>query len=149
MRNNHFDSVGLDNLRSRSLRPDSSPLRPIVLVVDDERVIADTLGLILSESGFASLVAYDAEGAMEIAELVPPDLLLTDVVMPHMSGMELAEEFSRLWPNCRVMLFSGQASTIALPKQIPGTGRALNLVAKPVHPSVLLSKIQELMTTAN
>src|ERR1700679_2638253 len=61
---------------------DTSDFRPVVLVVDDESAIADTLAEILSRSGYAALTAYDAEEALESALMTPPEMLITDVVLP-------------------------------------------------------------------
>ena len=71
--------------------PQADKQHPVVLVVDDERVIADTLSVILSRSGFAVLTAYDGERALELAAAVTPDLLLSDVMMgPGIDGTQLA-----------------------------------------------------------
>jgi CheY-like chemotaxis protein len=87
------------------------PARPTILVVDDEAVIADTLGRILEINGFRVNIAYDGISALKLSRTVLPDLLLTDVSMPGMSGIDLAIEMQRSLPNCKVLLFSGQAST--------------------------------------
>jgi CheY-like chemotaxis protein len=56
--------------------------------VDDERLIADTVAMILSESGFSAVAAYSGEQAIEVARAQHPDLVLSDVLMPKMSGVE-------------------------------------------------------------
>src|ERR1700728_1755951 len=88
--------------------------RPAILIVDDERVIADTLAIILSRSGFATFTAYNGSSALELAEIVQPRLLISDVVMPGMTGVELAITLGELVPDCKVLLFSGQAATADL-----------------------------------
>src|SRR5277367_6094145 len=77
---------------------------PRVLVVDDEKIIADTLSIILSKSGFATMTAYDATTALELAKATPPDLLISDVVMPGMTGVELAITMTHVVPACKVLL---------------------------------------------
>src|SRR5215475_15497155 len=62
----------------------------IVLVVDDEEVIADTTMEILKRSGFEAVCAYDGQSALELALRTTPDFVLTDVVMPNMNGVQLA-----------------------------------------------------------
>ena len=58
------------------------PNRQTILVADDERVIADTLKLILSQHGFDAAVAYDGNSAIEMARRFSPQLFLCDVIMP-------------------------------------------------------------------
>jgi CheY-like chemotaxis protein len=74
--------------------------KPVVLVVDDEKVIADTLSMILSRSGFSTMAAYDGFTALELARSTPPDLLISDVVMPGMTGVELAITVTQTIPGC-------------------------------------------------
>lgn len=114
---------------------------PVVLVVDDERVIADTLAVILSNNGFAPLTAYDGESALEIATVIPPDLLISDVVMPGMTGIELAIAVVDSIPDCKVLLFSGQASTVDLLADARAAGRDFTTLMKPIHPTDLLARI--------
>jgi CheY-like chemotaxis protein len=118
--------------------------RPLVLVVDDERVIADTLSVILSRSGFSVMTAYDGERALELAEVAPPDLLLSDVMMgPGMDGTELAIAVNKLCPECKVLLFSGHAATRDLLDKAREAGHNFTLLNKPLHPADLLSRITE------
>ena len=115
--------------------------RPVVLVVDDERVIADTLAVILSNNGFAPLTAYDGKSALEIASVIPPEVLISDVVMPEMTGIELAIAVVENVPDCKVLLFSGQASTVDLLAEARAAGRDFTTLMKPVHPTDLLARI--------
>ena len=62
---------------------------PVVLIVDDEKVIADTLSIILTHAGFITMTAYDGETALRIANAITPALLISDVVMPGITGVEL------------------------------------------------------------
>ncbi len=80
-----------------------------VLVVDDEKMVADTTSEILDGAGFDAKAAYDGRTALEIAVRFRPDCLLTDVLMPRMNGVELAIAITKLLPAIRIVLFSGQA----------------------------------------
>jgi DNA-binding response OmpR family regulator len=123
--------------------PDSSEgHRPVVLIVDDEEMIADTLGIILSHQGFAPLTAYDAESALEIANVIPPEVLLTDIVMPGMNGIELAIEMTRLVPDCKILLFSGQSARMEdMLEEARAEGHDFEALTKPIHPTVLVQRI--------
>ena len=108
--------------------------RPVVLIVDDERIIADTLSLIFSRSGFTVLTAYDARSALDLANSVPPDLLLSDITMaPEMTGVELAMELAKTVPDCKVLLISGQTGTMDLLANARAAGHSFTLLAKPVQ----------------
>ncbi len=107
---------------------------PLVLVVDDERVIADTLTTILSRSGFDAITAYDGETALTLASTTPPDLLISDVVMPGMTGVDLAIALTHAIPTCKILLFSGQAATVDLLKKARESGHNFTTLAQPVHP---------------
>jgi DNA-binding response OmpR family regulator len=118
--------------------------RPVVLVVDDERVIADTLAIILSRSGFAAMTAYDGASALEMAGVVPPELLLSDVMMgPGIDGTELAITLIKLFPDCKVLLFSGHAATSDLLDKAREGGHNFTLLTKPLHPADLLARITD------
>jgi DNA-binding response OmpR family regulator len=115
----------------------------VVLVVDDESAIADTLTEILSRSGYAAMAAYDGNDALESALLTPPELLITDVVLPGMSGIELAITVRRIFPDCKILLFSGQASTADLLTSAKREGHHFTLLSKPVHPRDLLACVSD------
>ncbi len=139
----HFAAVPLAELLAQGLIEQDGPRNPVVLVVDDEVVIADTLTIILARNGMAVMTAYDAFGALEIARVIPPDLLLADVVMPGMSGIDLAIEIQKEIPDCAILLFSGQAAT---PGLLAKAGKAwcdFEVLLKPIHPQRLVQLIFE------
>jgi CheY-like chemotaxis protein len=112
-----------------------------VLVVDDEQCIADTLAAILQKSGYQATAVYDAESAMQECELAIPELIITDVVMPGTGGVELAIQVREMYPECRILLFSGQAATADILARARTQGHQFDLLAKPIHPTDLLAKI--------
>ena len=113
--------------------------RPVVLVVDDERIIADTVSLILSRNGFTVLTAYDARSALELAKSIRPELLISDITMaPEMNGVDLAVELVAAIPDCKILLFSAQVGTMDLLARARQAGHSFTLLAKPVHPIKLL-----------
>jgi CheY-like chemotaxis protein len=76
-----------------------------VLIADDEMIIADTLALILKAIGFESRVAYSGEAAVEVAAQFQPDIVITDVIMNGMNGVEAAILISSMLPECKIILF--------------------------------------------
>ncbi len=121
---------------------DNKP-KPRVLVVDDERVIADTLAIILNQHGFDASAAYTGNGAVERARAIRPDLIISDVIMPDMNGIEAAINIRGFLPNCKILLFSGQAATADLLENARAQGHEFEILAKPVHPQDLLQKLRE------
>ena len=113
--------------------------RARVLVVDDESAIADTIAKILTLSGYPAIAAYDGNDALETALLKPPELLITDVALPGMNGIELAVTIKRIFPDCKILLFSGQASTSDLLAIAGRAGHHFTLLNKPVPPQDLLT----------
>jgi CheY-like chemotaxis protein len=115
--------------------------RALILVVDDERVIADTLAMILGKSGYRVMTAYEGQTALTLACAIQPALLLTDVAMPGMTGIDLAMEVRDLLPTCRILLFSGHAAAMDLLEDSREKGYDFELLSKPVHPSDMLRRI--------
>jgi DNA-binding NtrC family response regulator len=116
---------------------------PVILIVDDEKVIADTLSIILSRAGFTTMTAYDGEAALKIAAAVSPALLISDVVMPGISGVELAIKITQTLPDCKILLFSGQAATVDLLEKARLDGHSFTTLNKPIHPTDMLKRISE------
>ena len=117
------------------------PTGPHIFVVDDEEIIATSLAAILRMSGFAATAFTDPRNALSQARSEAPNLLLSDVVMPQMSGIDLAIQIKQHCPNCKVLLFSGQAITSDLLRQARQQGHDFNLLSKPIHPTDLLREI--------
>jgi DNA-binding NtrC family response regulator len=116
-----------------------------IFVVDDEQGISDTLAIILQRNGFAVSSFTNPLEALKQADTGSPNLLLSDVVMPELSGVDLAVSIKEKCPDCKILLFSGQAETIDLLKAARQQGHDFSLVAKPIHPVDLLRRIRDLI----
>ncbi len=117
-------------------------VKPKVLVVDDERVIADTLAMILNQSGFDARAVYSGEKAVEMASTFAPDMLITDVIMADLNGIDAAIMIRSILPKIKILLFSGQAATADLLEKARVKVYEFEILAKPVHPQDLLSRLQ-------
>ena len=125
--------------------PESVPgsnARPRVLVADDEQVIANTLAIILNQSGFEARAVFSGEKAVEALDTFKPDMLISDVIMTGMTGIEAAIITRQRMPNCKILLFSGQAATADLLEKARSQGHEFEILAKPVHPTDLLAKLR-------
>jgi CheY-like chemotaxis protein len=126
----------------------NSALKLRVLVVDDEFVIASTWSQILRMSGFETEMATSGEEAIGKATRWRPDVLLSDVMMRGISGIETASAILKFHPECRVILISGQAETArSMAEDYPGKPD-FEILRKPIHPLILLDQIRETMQPA-
>lgn len=117
-----------------------------VLIVDDEKNIAKTLELIWRSSGYEAKSASSAELALEVIADWAPDLAIVDVILPGLDGIQFAKILDARYPQCRLLFFSGQSTSGDLLEQARREGYRFEVVAKPVHPKVLLEKTAELLS---
>jgi CheY-like chemotaxis protein len=122
--------------------PNGQVSRPRVLVVDDERVIADTLSIILNQNGYDASAVYSGVAAVDRAREIKPELVISDVIMQDMNGIEAAIRIREILPGCKILLFSGQAATADLLERARAQGHEFEILAKPVHPQDLLAKLR-------
>jgi CheY-like chemotaxis protein len=120
-----------------------------VLILDDEQIIANTLALILNRSGFEAHAVYNGEAAIETARALSPDFLISDVIMEGMTGIDAAITISKIAPDCRIILFSGQAATEDLLERAEASGYRFELLVKPVHPRALIDRLSEPTNTSH
>lgn len=119
-----------------------------VLVVDDEKFVADSLAMILEREGYDAAAVYNGAAAVEKIESFAPECVISDVVMPGMNGIEVCKVIARKHPRCHIFLFSGQASTNELVEKARLEGHNWELLPKPIDPEELLLKVasvQELL----
>jgi DNA-binding NtrC family response regulator len=116
-----------------------------VLIVDDERTIADTLAQIFLGNGYEVRKAYSAEQAVDFIAEWKPDLAILDVVLPLMNGIDLAALLNAQYPTCRVLLFSGAMHTAELMAEAVQKGYNYQILAKPVHPTVMLESALKML----
>lgn len=117
-----------------------------VLVVDDEHAISDSLARIFSLRGYVVRTAYSAEQAIEIVAEWRPALAIVDVVLPKMSGIDLAILLRENHPSCHVLLVSGQLATSDLAEEAAQNGHIFNILAKPVPLHDLLETASTLLS---
>jgi CheY-like chemotaxis protein len=113
-----------------------------VLIVDDDRSVADTLSVVFSYNGYLARAVYSAEEALAIAPDWRPDLAILDVELPGMDGIVLARVLKATYPNLKLALLSGQPSAWDMLAKV---GSPFELMMKPVHPSDLLRTAARLL----
>ena len=118
--------------------------KPRILVVDDEELIAESVAEILRIEGFDAIVAFSGHEGLELVEELCPDVVLSDVVMPDLDGVEMSIRIQSACPNTRIILFSGQAATTDRLEDAKSRGHRFELLPKPLHPTRLIAAIQKL-----
>jgi DNA-binding response OmpR family regulator len=116
-----------------------------VLIVDDNRSVADTLVVVFSFNGYLARAAYSAEQAMSIAAELRPDLAVVDVFLRGIDGIVLATGLRATYPNLKIVLLSGQPAAFDMVARV---GNPFELMMKPVHPSDMLRTAARLLRTA-
>ena len=112
-----------------------------VLIVDDERVIADTLRAIFSNEGYSARAAYSAEDALPLIAEWNPQIVIIDVRLPGMNGIDLAVIMKAQFPHCNSLLFTGDGSVAYLHELARQQGHDFELLAKPIPPGELLNRV--------
>ena len=119
-----------------------------ILIVDDEVEVTDSLSAILRQYGYNVRVANSGAAATRVLASWQPDLAIVDVVLPQMNGIDLAVAIRDSYPNCRLVLFSGQHTTQALLEEAARKGHLFEILAKPVHPMFMLDYVSSRLAAA-
>lgn len=119
---------------------------PKVLIVDDEQPISDSLGQIFSSHGYEVWVTYSAEQAIDVIAQWQPDLAILDVMLPHMSGIDLAIVLKSNYPSCQFLLFSGHPGTAQVAEEAAKKGHVFEILTKPVPPALLLEAASNMLS---
>ncbi len=124
--------------------PPQDPARPTLLLVEDEPALRTLVVTMLEEEGYLILQAGNGLDAIAVAERHRGDidLLLTDVVMPRMSGPELAQKLRALRPGLEVLFMSGYNDSRLVHRGVEESN--VNLLVKPFSPDELVVKVGEL-----
>jgi DNA-binding NtrC family response regulator len=109
-----------------------------VLIVDDEPANANTLRMIFSMAGYSARAAYSAEEALPAIAEWHPHLVILDVRLPGMNGIDLAMKMKTDYPRTNVLLCSGDGSIAGLLESARKQGHEFPILAKPVPPPEFL-----------
>ena len=123
-------------------------LRPTtILLVEDDKGVRDVARTMLLRQGYTVLFAGDGDTALKVAQfhVGPIDLLITDVVLPSLSGTQLAERLRTLRPHLRVLFISGMVQEATLHSSALAAG---GFLIKPFPEEALIRKVQEILTSS-
>ena len=116
-----------------------------ILIVDDEKDILELLDYYLIKEGYKTMKASNGKEALKVAKDFLPDLVLLDLMMPEMDGIETCIEFreDKLLKDCLIAILTARAEDYS---QIAGLNAgADDYINKPIKPRVLLSRIKALL----
>ena len=122
---------------------ESSHAKRRILIADDDKVIADSLSIILRKGGFETAAVYGGRKAVDLAQQFRPDVLISDVMMPDLNGIEAATRIRAMLPSCRIILCSGQAGSDLTRKARMHRGE-FEILAKPIHPGKLIDHLRKI-----
>ena len=120
-----------------------APPKIRVLVADDEEVIARTLATILDLAGYEACAVYGGDAALKLLDLFKPDLVITDVTMPGVTGVQVASAAHMSLPRCKILLFTGHAALHDLLRADEVEGLAFDIIMKPIRPAELLERLRQ------
>lgn len=113
-----------------------------ILIADDDRSMCQFLALALERAGHEVIAAHDGLDALErVKEHAGIDLLLSDIVMPGMDGIELSQNAKRIHPNLKTLFITGFSAIAA------GTGDQSPVMSKPFHLNDLIGQVEALLNT--
>ena len=118
---------------------DTEASKPRVLIVDDEKIVADTFAMILQLENYDARAVYSAEEAVAVLPAFQPNFVVSDIVMGAMSGFDLAIYLAENYPACHVVLVSGQA--FHQPEVARTIKHGFDFLTKPVNPADLLARL--------
>lgn len=123
-------------------RNESASAKPVVLVVDDERSGAESLGILLEQAGYQIVLASNGTAAVNLAAQATPDLVLLDVMMPGMDGFTTCEQLHRLpgLADLPVIFLTGSAERSGVAKAF--NSGAMDYVTKPFVIEELLARVR-------
>jgi DNA-binding response OmpR family regulator len=137
----NFPIVPITDVPALGNSADAGPDRPVVLVVNKEPAIAENVREILNRNGYAAIVALDAQEALETALLIPPELLIAEVALPGMSGVEVATALRAELPGCKALLLLPDDATVDPAALAKIEEHKFGLVSKPFQPVDLLAHV--------
>ena len=113
-----------------------------ILVVDDDRNVADSVAFMLSHEGYKATARYSASEAIELSRSIKPDVVISDIVMPGIDGIDMAVAIRSFLPSCKILLFSGEVLTHHMRERLDTQAAGFAFFEKPIHPADLLAKLR-------
>ena len=121
----------------------SDKAKPLLMVLDDDNAIRQTWTIIFRQRGYEVVPVDRGAAAIEAAHLRAPDLLLADIHLPDMSGIEVARRIQQIAPACQILLISGDSGSNEALDEARAQGVSFEVLPKPISPADLIRRIDE------
>jgi CheY-like chemotaxis protein len=121
---------------------------PRILVIDNEPLVRAVLRCILEGHGYTVLEAQDGRAGLTLWRSTPVDLVLTEIFMPEVDGIEVIVQLTRLWPQAKIIAMTGGAKTNDVRSSVAPAALELgagHILAKPFTKQALLAAIAEVL----
>jgi DNA-binding NtrC family response regulator len=116
-----------------------------ILIIDDEANVAETLEMIFRGCGYEVRTAFSAEQAIETIAEWQPNVAIVDVMLPQMNGIQFGMVLKANYPACHILLVSGHPGTAELLEIARQQGHNFEILAKPLHPALILDIVAHLL----
>ena len=122
--------------------------KPLLMILDDDNAVRHTWTIIFRQQGYEVVPVDHGEAAIDAARDRAPDLLLADIRLPDMTGIEAAQRVLEVAPTCRVLLISGDGESSEALDQARAHGISFEVLPKPISPPDLIKRIADRLKAA-
>lgn len=123
--------------------------KPVLMILDDDDAVRATWTIIFRQQGYEVIAAEDGSRAIAAARESAPDLLLADIHLPDMTGVEAAQAVQALVPGCYVLLISGDGESSEIIEEARANGIHFEVLPKPISPPELIGRVAERLKKAS
>ena len=116
---------------------------PLLMILDDDSAVRHTWTIIFRQQGYEVVPVEHGQAAIDAARERAPDLLLADIRLPDMTGIEAAQRVQQLAPACHVLLISGDSDSSEALAEARAQGSTFEVLPKPISPPDLIQRIAE------
>jgi CheY-like chemotaxis protein len=123
-------------------------VKPLLMILDDDNAVRHTWTIIFRQQGYKVVPVDRGEAAIDAARDEAPDLLLADIHLPDMSGIEAARRVRQIAPACHVLLISGDSDSSEALDAARAQGVTFEVLPKPISPTDLIKRIADRLRAA-
>jgi CheY-like chemotaxis protein len=126
----------------------SLPAKAVLMILDDDAAVRHTWTIIFRQQGYEVIPVEHGEAAIDAARNQAPDLLLADIRLPDMTGIEAARQVKEIAPGCHILLISGDGEASEALEEARLQGTSFEVLPKPISPPDLIQRIADRLKIA-